>query len=353
VTAQYTINSYTLTYTAGTGGSLTGLTTQSVNYGSNGTAVEAVADSGYAFVKWSDNSTDNPRTDINISGNITVEAQFGIQYTLIYNSGDNGYINMIGSTSTTQLVFASYNGTEVLAIPADGYKFVKWSDESTNNPRTDTNVLNNINVTAQFELVCPDSTVLYDGVTYNTVAIGEQCWFKENLAYLPMVHNNSDYVASSTAGLPGYGVYGYDGSDLTTAKSQANYSTYGVLYNWYAVDQVNICPTGWHVPTDAEFTILTDWLVNYGGIESGYEGTALKASVWDGNNSSGFTALPADSRFDDGDFYDLGDFAYFWSSSGHGSGFSWSRSLGSGDARVYRGSGSQSLGFSVRCLRTE
>ena len=107
------------------------------------------------------------------------------------------------------------------------------------------------------DFICGDP--LYDsrdGNVYNTVAIGDQCWFQENLAYLPAVHSNTEYIASSTAGLPAYGVYDYDGSNVATAKLESNYSTYGVLYNWFAVNQISICPAGWHVPTDDEWTEL-------------------------------------------------------------------------------------------------
>ncbi|MEI7901908.1 MAG: glycine-rich domain-containing protein [bacterium] len=74
--AKWTINSYTLTYSAGSNGSITGTTPQTVEYGGSGTAVTAVPDSGCRFVKWSDNATDNPRTDTNVIADITVEASF-------------------------------------------------------------------------------------------------------------------------------------------------------------------------------------------------------------------------------------------------------------------------------------
>ena len=147
ISASFSINTFTLTYTAGTNGSISGNATQTVNYGDSGTAVTAVPDTGYHFVQWSDSSTNNPRTDTNVSANISVTATFDINaYTLNYAAGSNGSV----SGNTSQTVTYNGNGTAVTAIPASGYHFVQWSDSSTDNPRTDTNVSANISVTASF-----------------------------------------------------------------------------------------------------------------------------------------------------------------------------------------------------------
>ena len=78
MTASFAIDTFTLDYTAGAGGSLTGNAAQVVDYGTDGTAVEAVANTGYHFVKWSDDSTANPRTDTSVTANIAVTASFAI-----------------------------------------------------------------------------------------------------------------------------------------------------------------------------------------------------------------------------------------------------------------------------------
>ena len=148
VTANFAINSYTLTYTAGTGGTLSGSTSQNVNYGANGTAVTANPSTGYHFVNWSDSSTQNPRTDTNVTSNLNLTANFSNTLTLTYAAGTNGTI----SGSSPQSVSPNANGTAVTAVPATGYHFVNWSDSSTSNPRTDTNVTNNITVTANFAI---------------------------------------------------------------------------------------------------------------------------------------------------------------------------------------------------------
>jgi hypothetical protein len=149
VTASFAINTYTLTYSAGNNGTISGDSPQTVDYGSNGTAVTAIPDEGYHFVQWNDGSTDNPRTDDNVTADITVTASFAINtYTLTYSAGNNGTI----SGSSPQTVNYGANGTAVTAIPDEGYHFVQWNDGSTDNPRTDDNVTADITITASFAI---------------------------------------------------------------------------------------------------------------------------------------------------------------------------------------------------------
>ena len=116
----------------------------------------------YHFVQWSDGSTDNPRTDTSVAGNVTVTASFAIDtFSLTYSAGANG--SLTGSTSQT--VNYGADGTAVTAVPVAHYHFVQWSDGSTNNPRTDTNVQADIAVTASFAV---DTFT----VTYNAGANG-------------------------------------------------------------------------------------------------------------------------------------------------------------------------------------
>ena len=150
-------NVYSFDYTAGANGSLTGTTTQMVNHGSDGTAVTAVPDAGYSFVDWSDSSTANPRTDLNAADDISVTANFTpLTYTVDYTAGANGSV----TGSTTQMINHGSDGTAVTAVPNAGYNFVDWSDSSTVNPRTDTNVTGNLNLFANFVL---DASSLSNG----------------------------------------------------------------------------------------------------------------------------------------------------------------------------------------------
>ena len=160
VTAQFAINTYTLTYLTAGNGTITGTTPQTVNYNTSGTAVTAVPTAGYHFVQWSDNSTANPRTDSNVTASVSVTAQFAINtYTLTYLTAGNGTI----TGTTPQTVNYNTSGTAVTAVPTAGYHFVQWSDNSTANPRTDSNVTANLSVTAQFAINTYTLTYLTDG----------------------------------------------------------------------------------------------------------------------------------------------------------------------------------------------
>ncbi|MCC5874830.1 MAG: InlB B-repeat-containing protein [Candidatus Sumerlaeia bacterium] len=145
VTAEF-VQTFTLDYTAGTGGSIDGDDEQVVDINTDGDPVEAIADSGFRFVQWSDESTENPRTDTNVTSNVSVTAEFVQVFTLDYAAGAGGDV----SGNLSQVVDINTNGTPVEAEPDSGFRFVQWSDESTENPRTDLNVTENVNVTAEF-----------------------------------------------------------------------------------------------------------------------------------------------------------------------------------------------------------
>jgi len=126
------------------------------------------------------------------------------------------------------------------------------------------------------------------------------------------------------------------------------------LYNWYAVaDSRNIAPTGWHVPTDAEWTILTDFL---GGMEVAggklkETGTAHWLTLNTGaTNSSGFTALPGGYLYFSGAFENIGHIGYWWSSTAFGATGAWYRLLPNSFAAAFRDVGIQNTGYSIRCV---
>ncbi|MGB0171836.1 MAG: fibrobacter succinogenes major paralogous domain-containing protein, partial [Flavobacteriales bacterium] len=190
-----------------------------------------------------------------------------------------------------------------------------------------------------------------DGYTYSVVEIGDQCWFAENLrtttyadgSAIPEVTDNEAWTDTIT------------GARCDYYNNASNALTYGRLYNWYAVNNGSgLCPSGWHVPTDGEWTALETYLGANG--HSGAEGTALKStSGWNGGGNGtdnfGFSALPGGNRFYlYGNFVNAGNYGSWWSSSPN-DGYAWYRSLIYANPDIVRYDVSPRPGFSVRCLR--
>ena len=194
------------------------------------------------------------------------------------------------------------------------------------------------------------SLVLYDYYLYSTVQIGDQCWFAENCRYLPEVSPSSEVSTKA----PYYHVYDYQGTDVEAAKLTENYQTYGVLYNWPAVMTEGICPVGWHIPTDEDFTELTDYL---GGV--GVAGGKMKEAGYEhwnspntgATNSSGFNGLPGGFASTSGFNYN-GATGVWWSST-ESADVSGSRVLvlWDGSESVQKDNSGQEDGLSARCVQ--
>ncbi len=217
--AVISITTYTLTYTAGAHGSISGTSPQTVTYGGDGTPVTAVPDTGYSFVNWSDSSTDNPRTDMNVMADVTVTANFAINtYTLTYTAGANGSI----SGTTPQMVNYGADGTAVTAVPDTGYHFVNWSDASTDNPRTDMNVMADVNATATFAI--NTYTVTYDGNgnTGGTAPVDPNS---------PYNYNSTVTVLGNTGGLvkTGYVFLGWNTAANGSGTSYSPAATFSIM----------------------------------------------------------------------------------------------------------------------------
>ena len=201
-----------------------------------------------------------------------------------------------------------------------------------------------------------------DGNVYQTVTIGNQVWMAENLKYLPSV------VGPGTGSVttPYHYVYGYNGTDVNAAKATSHYSTYGVLYNWPAAMNgaassttnpsgvQGVCPAGWHLPSDAEWTQLTDYLggESVAGGKLKETGTAHWNSPNTGaTNETGFTALPGGDRYSDGTFISIGSNGYWLSATEDNTNYAWGRSMSYNGSSAFRHSLNKVGGFSVRCLR--
>ena len=149
VTARFA-RGYTLTYTAGAGGTITGASIQGVPTGEDGTEVTAVPNAGCSFVRWSDGVMTATRKDTNVTSDLSVTAEFSRgSFTLSYVAGEGGTIE----GTTEQSVLAGDSGTAVTAVPNEGYAFVRWSDGVTTATRTDTEINSDINVTAEFDII--------------------------------------------------------------------------------------------------------------------------------------------------------------------------------------------------------
>jgi uncharacterized protein (TIGR02145 family) len=190
-----------------------------------------------------------------------------------------------------------------------------------------------------------------DGNTYKTIVIGTQTWMAENLKTtkyrngdpIPTNLTNSAWTAATTGA---YAIYNNDA---------ANNTIYGKLYNWYAVaDSRSLCPVGWHVPTDSEWTTLENYL---GGIS--VAGGKLKSTSslsttpnTGATNESGFSGLPGGTRFSLGGSYNyIGYYGHWWSSTEYSTTYSWYRGLGYNFGNSNRTNDDKQFGFSVRCLR--
>jgi uncharacterized protein (TIGR02145 family) len=137
-----------------------------------------------------------------------------------------------------------------------------------------------------------------------------------------------------------------------TANAATNLATYGRLYNGHAVsDTRGLCPTGWHVPTDAEWATLESHLGGASVAGNKMKSSSTDSPSWDGTNSSGFSALPGGFRFSVGAwFLALGASGVWWSSSPSGS-EAWGRGLTTGNSAASRDDSPAVFGFSVRCVR--
>lgn len=202
-----------------------------------------------------------------------------------------------------------------------------------------------------------------DGNVYKTIKIGTQVWMAENLKTtkfndgtpIPLVSGDIEW---SNLKSPGYCFYNNDA---------ANKKTYGALYNWYTVNTKKLAPTGWHVPTEAEWTTLINYLIindyGYGGGGSDISKSMASIFGWDSdtdvgnvgndqesNNSSGFAGLPGGVRSSEGPFNFIGGDAYWWSYSEDNTN-TWGLDLGDSSSDIFSSNYNKQCGLSVRCVQ--
>lgn len=198
------------------------------------------------------------------------------------------------------------------------------------------------------------ASIDYNGYSYNTVQIGSQCWFAENLRtnYYgngePIPTNLSDENWFSTD----QGAFAHCDDNASIADASGN------LYNWWVIeDPRGICPSFWSVPSDDQWMQLEvflgmpdDELYNE-GTRGTSEGSALKSETWGGNNATGFSAIPGGNRHALGFYQNCDDWAHFWTSSEYGGSNAWERQLYYSSSGIVRHEKSKSHGQSIRCIK--
>ncbi|MBI1191710.1 MAG: hypothetical protein GC205_00860 [Bacteroidetes bacterium] len=204
---------------------------------------------------------------------------------------------------------------------------------------------------------CPATVTDIDGNVYNTVSIGSQCWMKENLA--TETYNNGDPIPGNLDAATWTSTT--SGAQAVHSGVAANKAIYGLLYNWYAVnDARGLCPTGWHVPTDGEWTTLTTGLGGTavaGGSLKQTGTTAAGTGLWfapntGATNSSGFTGLPAGTRnFTGASYAPLSLNCDWWTSTKIGGSSPYYRQVYYNNTTVGRFLLLETYGLSVRCLK--
>ena len=266
---------------------------------------------------------------VNLTANLPGSSQNG-KWTII--SGEGGVIEDINAPNS--LFTGKINHTYIL----------EWEISSCNTVSTD-------QVTIIFPIAVAGNGVTdIDGNNYPTQVIGEQEWMSENLnttryrngESIPNVTGQSEWAASAS------------GAWCFYENNFENGEEYGKLYNWHAVaDPRGLCPAGWHVPSDAEWSVLIDYL----GGESVAGGKMKSVTGWNSpnvaaTNESGFSGLPGGSRNDDGgDLGVGGDNGFWWGSLESSATDAWARYLYWNNGDMGRFFFNKRGGFSVRCLR--
>lgn len=189
-------------------------------------------------------------------------------------------------------------------------------------------------------------SINYQNFTYTTVSIGNQCWMRENL-------RNTSY-SDGTPITKGQEIetwiMGTEGKwcDYEEDKTPV-VEEYGKLYNWYVVNNPkNICPTGWHVPSDEEWNDLVFYL---GGEFLAGDILKTHAPDWNGRNLAGFNALPGGFRSNLGGFKYKTLYGFWWTKTEASNVYAWCRNMPGFENTVIRNNYFKKTGFSIRCLK--
>jgi uncharacterized protein (TIGR02145 family) len=318
-----------------------------------------------------------------------VSQMLSVPYAKYADNAGNVEILMSDTSATNELQALSISN-DTIYIESGGYVILPDSVSYANAAKiadTANNVLiqgdngvpyrlhvdNLGNLYTESAIKCPSTLTDYDGNTYDVVKIGNQCWMSNNLRvrhYADGISINevSDSAnwSNLTASSKAYCWYNND--------SASNAETYGALYTWAAAMNGSssstsnpsgiqgVCPDGWHLPSDAEWEELAEYISNDNG---GYStnvngwfnvGGHLKAtSGWgtgyNGTDDYGFSALPGGNRFGDGSFDYIGNYGHWWSATESGTDNAHFRYIGYDNDDFSEATDPKKGGVSVRCLR--
>ncbi len=278
-----------------------------------------------------------------------------IHYTLT-GAAATYYISMEASFnngSTFSPVAANFLSGHIGAVAPGSGRHIVWNGKGSNNNTYSTQTKVKLNLATSAPCGQP-FTDTRDGKTYNTVQIGTQCWMAQNLNIGIKINSSGDQTNNSI-------IEKYCYSNL-----ESNCDIYGGLYQWNEMMQYvttagvqGICPAGWHIPTDAEWTTVTIFLggTSVAGGKMKTTGTLQAGTgLWNSpntaaTNESGFSAVPAGGRNPYGTFVDLGNYGNWWISAETNSSNAWYRRMKYGDGKVNSYNSYKSTGFSGRCLR--
>jgi uncharacterized protein (TIGR02145 family) len=286
---------------------------------------------------------------IEIGGGTVVSGQF--------EKIDWGNGSYFVKSETDVLGGTNYNisGTsQLLSVP---YALAAGSVISNKNGKAYDSFLNNdgiyaglVNIVVQQpDLTTPTVTDI-DGNVYGTVKIGTQVWMTENLKVtklndgtsIPVITDSKLWAAARTPAFCNY-------NNTINADS---INTFGRLYSWYAVNSAKLAPAGWHVPTDAEWTVLSDYLGDFGAMRMKETGTThWDAPNADATNDSKFKALPSGARYYDGIYYGNGNYAAWWSATSFYTNTSLSRYIHTSNSTFFYTGHTKWAALSVRCIK--
>lgn len=196
-----------------------------------------------------------------------------------------------------------------------------------------------------------------DGNVYKTITIGTQTWMAENLkttkfndgTEIPLATISGNEWADHTVAALTSPLYCWLYDSAVIYKNR-----YGAFYNGYSINAGDLCPTGWHIPSDTEWTILTTYLggENVAGGKLKEEGTTHWNSPNNGaTNETGFTARGGGSISDNGSNWDIGYNGYWWSSTINDETYLWTRLINNNVPNIYRRYADKHIGYPVRCIK--